>query len=78
LAASIQWIRDLQSVGAGNGVMASQCRANAQVFLALTEYGTRKAMLGTVDDGLLSFFAATFAPVKFERSPEQLAETLLR
>jgi hypothetical protein len=30
------------------------------------------------DDGLLSFFAATFAPVKFERSPERLAETLLR
>jgi hypothetical protein len=30
------------------------------------------------DDGLLSFFAATFAPVKFELSPERLAETLLR
>jgi hypothetical protein len=30
------------------------------------------------DDGLLSFFAATFAPIKFERSPERLAETFLR
>jgi len=31
-----------------------------------------------VDDGLLSFFAAAFAPVKFERLAERLAETLLR
>ena len=30
------------------------------------------------DDDLLSFFTATFAPVKFERSAERLAETLLR
>jgi hypothetical protein len=38
----------------------------------------RKARLSGADDGLLSTFVATFAPVKFERSPEQLAETLLR
>jgi hypothetical protein len=34
--------------------------------------------LAAADDGLLSFFAATFAPIKFERSSERLAETLLR
>jgi len=30
------------------------------------------------DDGLLSFFADTLAQLKFELSPERLAETLLR
>jgi hypothetical protein len=34
--------------------------------------------IAAADDGLLSFFAATFTPIKFERSPERLAETLLR
>jgi predicted Zn-dependent peptidase len=39
---------------------------------------TQQCLASTADDELLSFFAATFAPVKFERSPERLAETLLR
>jgi hypothetical protein len=38
----------------------------------------RRFVSAAADDELLSFFAATLAPVKFERSPERLAETLLR
>jgi hypothetical protein len=42
------------------------------------EVKERRLVSRAADDELLSFFTATFAPVKFERSPERLAETLLR